>query len=305
MSGLKAIRRRITSVRNTRQITRAMKLVSAAKLRRAQDAATGGRAFGGELQALLQTVMRAVRERSKDGFSHPLLEPRSTVRKRWVLVVSGERGLCGAYNANVLKAVQTQEQPVGGSEASVSVFPVGKIARSTTKRMGWTPLHLVEGSEEERWKLGEDANRWPADDLAAWLIQAYADGECDEVVIYYTKFVSAMTQTVTREVLLPVTTVGGESEAANKPAKPDVALFDPSPETLLSHLFSFLIATRIRQAGLESKASEHAARMTAMDSATRNADDLIDKLKLFYNRARQSAITRELIDIVGGAEAVK
>lgn len=306
MSGLKTIRRRITSVRNTRQITRAMKLVSAAKLRRAQDAATGGRAFGDELQALLQTVMRAVKERATDGFTHPLLEPRSSVKKRWVLMVSGERGLCGAYNANVLKAIQTQEQPTPGADAKVSIYPMGKTARSAVKRLGWRGLHLVPGSvDEERWLLGEDANKWPADEIAAWLINAYIAGECDEVVIYYTKFQSAMTQVVTRDVLLPVSTGVDVTTTDTKGSKPDLTVFDPTPEALLAQLFSFLIATRIRQAGLESKASEHAARMTAMDSATRNADDLIDKLKLFYNRARQSAITRELIDIVGGAEAVK
>jgi F-type H+-transporting ATPase subunit gamma len=316
MSGLKTIRRRITSVKNTRQITRAMKLVSAAKLRRAQDAATGGRAFGDELQDLLRTVTKAVPE----SFSHPLLEPRSVVKNRLVLVVAGERGLCGAYNANVLKAVTAQEQPSQSSpDLNVAVLPIGKQARSAAKRFGWTISVEPEAWAKEG-AVGEDANRWPAQEMAEWLISAYSSGEFDEVVIYYTKFISAMTQVVTKEVLLPLAPVavhtGDEDEAAASAAasaSSELAannaaaqtLFDPSPELLLIKLFSFLLATKIRQAGLEAKASEHSSRMTAMDSATRNADDLIDKLKLFYNRARQSAITRELIDIVGGAEAVK
>ena len=268
-----------------------MKLVSAAKLRRAQDAALNGRLFSEKLAEVLAEV---IKELPAD-FDHPLLERRSEIRKRRVVMVSGERGLCGAYNANVLKAIQSNESIGIGGSSSVELIPLGKQAGSAVRRFGWETVALEQ-------KMGEDANIWPISELAERLIKDYIEHKYDELVIYYTKFVSAMTQSVTREVLLPFTLVReGAAEAEQK----GVTSFDPAPEEIILKLFPLLLGTQVRQAGLEAKASEHAARMTAMDAATRNADDLIGKLKLFYNRARQTAITRELIDIVGGAEAIK
>ncbi len=296
MSGLKAIQRRITSVRNTKQITRAMKLVSAAKLRRAQDAAVTGRAYRLKLDQVLRKVLKQIPET----FSHPMLERRAEVKKRRVIVISGERGLCGAYNANVIKAVQANEG-VAIEQGKVEFSPIGKQAASACKRFGWTTTPLMED-------LGDDAINWQVSALSAGLLRDYAEGRIDEVVVYYTKFVSAMTQIVTREQILPF---GGDLEAGSGETSEEgaeaasVTLFDPAPEEILVRLLPVLLGMSIRQAALESKASEHAARMTAMDSATRNADDLIGSLKLFYNRARQTAITRELIDIVGGTEAIK
>ena len=296
MSGLKAIRRRITSVKNTKQITRAMKLVSAAKLRRAQEAALSGRRYRDEMIDLLETV----RAELPPDFSHPLLERRTEIKRRRVLVIAGERGLCGAYNANVMKAVTANESQ-WISAGKIEITPIGKQAGNACKRFDWPGSPFTES-------LGDDAAAWPVQDIASKLVQEYIDGHFDELVVYYTKFVSAMTQTVTRVVVLPFAAeeIDAVSEgAAEKAAEPRLARFDPQPLTILTKLLPLLIGAQIRQAGLEAKASEHAARMTAMDSATRNADDLIGQLRLFYNRARQSAITRELIDIVGGAEAIK
>lgn len=298
MSGLKAIRRRITSVKNTKQITRAMKLVSAAKLRRAQDAALSGRRYRDELNDILR---RIIAELPQD-FSHPLLERRTEIKKRRAIVIGGSRGLCGAYNANVAKAVQLNEESALASD-SVSVTPIGKQAGIAGKRFGWPLSTFAE-------ELDDDAALWPVTILAEKLVAEYIAGEFDELVVYYTKFVSAMTQEVTRTVILPFTpdqaaTLVPEQDAALKAAEVHATRFDPEPLVMLTKLLPVLIGSHIRQAGLEAKASEHAARMTAMDSATRNADDLIGQLKLFYNRARQTAITRELIDIVGGAEAIK
>lgn len=288
MSNLKEIRRRIGSVTNTKQITRAMKLVSAAKLRRAQEAAMGGRAFSERLGKVLARVSANL----PDNFSHPLLETRSEVKRRTVVVISGERGLCGAYNANVAKAVTAGEYP---SERELDYVAVGKRAVASAKSNGWPLKAQFEG-------LSEDAGAWPISEMVNALVDDFIEGRSDEVVLYYTKFVSAMTQVVEREVLLPFAASDSEDDTQEDAG---AAKFDPTPEEIFERLVPLVIKNKITQAALESKASEHAARMSAMDSATRNAEELTDKLRLFYNRARQSAITTELIDIVGGAEAQK
>ncbi len=290
MSGLKAIRRRITSVKNTKQITRAMKLVSAAKLRKAQDAALNGRSFADQLKLSLEAIQREL----PNDFTHPLLDTSRPVRRRRVIIMAGERGLCGAYNTNVLKAVTAASRATDVEEEFVSV---GRRAVSAAKKSGWNVLHSFEG-------LSEDAATWPVAELTGEFIADFLSGKIDEVVIHYTKFISAMTQVVESERLLPFR-LPELDPAAAADAVQGATRFDPSPEAILEKLLPLLLRTRISQAGFESKASEHAARMTAMDSATNNADDLISRLRLFYNRARQSTITRELIDIVGGAEAIK
>ncbi len=291
MSGLKEIRRRITSVNNTRQITRAMKLVSAAKLRRAQDAAENGRAYSDRLN---EAVRAAISDLTGD-FDHPLLEVRPEIKRRRIIMVAGDRGLCGAYNANVAKAVIANNK---GASPAFDVIAVGRRSASAVASNRWE----LKAKYAE---LGENAATWPIEEIARSCMRDFISGECDEVVLYYTKFVSAMTQEVTREVLLPFGGINAEiSETAPKQEGDEGYIsYSPSPEEILSGLIPLLVRTRIGQGALESKASEHAARMTAMESATSNASDLIDKLRLYYNRARQSTITTELIDIVGGAEA--
>lgn len=292
MSGLKEIRRRIQSVVNTKQITRAMKLVSAAKLRRAQDAATNGRVYRDSLQAVLDTVSVDL----ASGFDNVLLAKRD-VKKRRVIMVSGERGLCGAYNTNVIKSVLAND--VSKKEAALEFVPIGRRAVAACNRYSLNTVDSLDG-------LSEDVNLWPIDRIISKSIADFKNGICDEVVVYYTTFVSAMTQRVTREVLLPLTNQDSASSASKKASNlPGQIKYDASAEELVANVLPLLIRTRLLQAGLESKASEHAARMTAMDSATNNADDLIFSLRLFYNRARQSTITTELLDILGGAEALQ
>lgn len=291
MSGLKEIRRRIQSVVNTKQITRAMKLVSAAKLRRAQDAATNGRVYRDRLQAVLETVSVDL----GSSFDSSLLTKRE-VKKRRVIMVSGERGLCGAYNTNVIKSVIAND--IARKDAALEFVPIGKRAVAACKRYSLNTIDALEG-------LSEDANLWPIDKIISKSIEDFRSGACDEVVVYYTTFVSAMTQQVTREVLLPLSSLDAEKGARKASNLPGQIKYDARAEEIATSVLPLLIRTRLLQAGLESKASEHAARMTAMDSATNNADDLIFSLRLFYNRARQSTITRELLDIVGGAEALQ
>lgn len=288
MSGLKTIRRRIVSVTNTKQITRAMKLVSAAKLRKAQDAAIGGRAYSNEIGSIVRSLISA----APSDFNSPLTEVRKEIRTRRIVVISGERGLCGAYNTNIVKAVTSSESDL--SAKSSEVVAVGFRSVSAATRLKWNTVGQYQ-------KLPENVALWPIDNISDTLIKDFCDGACDEVVVYFTKFISGMSQKVIREVLLPIGSIENDGDAEAE----DPIRTDPSAVEMLKSLLPLYVRSRLRQAVLESKASEHAARMTAMDSATSNADDLIGRLRLYYNRARQSSITRELIDIVGGAEAIK
>jgi F-type H+-transporting ATPase subunit gamma len=302
MSGLKVIRRRLSSVKNTKQITRAMKLVSAAKLKRAQDAAVGGRKFSERLDEVL---LGAISQLPED-FKNPLIEVRPVKRRAYVFF-AGERGLCGGYNTNITKAAIASVKDSPGIENLFYV--VGRRAESGAKRNEWVIKRAFVG-------LSENPAEWPIDDMSDDLVSLYERKEVDEVVLLYTKFVSAMTLEVTREKLLPFSmenaAVRGSSN--NKISSEDSSenivqhkklKVEPSPEEVFTSLLPMVLKTKLFQASYESKACEHAARMTAMDSATRNADELISKLLLFYNRARQRAITTELMDILGGAEAQK
>lgn len=270
-----------------------MKLVSAAKLRRAQDAATNGRDYRDRLQGVLETVSVDL----AGNFDSPLLKQRE-VKKRRVIVIAGERGLCGAYNSNVIKRVNADAKD---SEVELEYVAIGRRAVSAANRYLWNTVEKHES-------LPEDANLWPIDKIISKSIADFESGACDEVIVYYTTFVSALTQQVTKETLLPLTNVSASDEVKESPAPRDFAghvQYDPGAREIAESVLPLLTRTRLLQASFESKASEHAARMTAMDAATNNADDLIHSLKLYYNRARQSAITTELLDILGGAEALQ
>lgn len=293
MPGLKAIRRRITSIKNTKQITRAMKLVSAAKLRRSQDLALGSRAFSGHLARILASVAGSG---NLEGFK--LLEKRKEKKSRIVVVISADRGLCGGYNTNLLKAVTADSAASG---VPTRYILIGRRAVSAGNRAGWEIISRYEG-------MPDDASLWPIDEITGKLVEEFLEGRADEVVIFYTKFVSAMTQKVHSEIVLPVgcepvEEADSAADGHGQSGSSTVAT-DPGREEIIEQLLPQLLRGKIVQAGLESKASEHAARMTAMDSATSNADDLMAKLQLYYNRARQSSITKDLIDIIGGAEAI-
>jgi len=298
VAGLKEIRRRITSIRNTKQITRAMKLVSAAKLRRAQLAAEGGRDYRLRLERIFKTLMDEV----SGELDNPLLRAPSVVKERVVIVYTSDRGLCGGFNANVIKAIQAEENRDG---VNCRFVILGRKGVAAANRFGWQIEQRFEN-------LHESPALWPVDEAMRAATKAFLANDATEVVIYYTKFISAMSQRVAREVVLPFTFEASEKlplrgQADGSDPSSQFAGFDFAlpPEQIVARVIPLLIKTKLVQAALEAKASEHAARMTAMDSATTNADDLISRLKLFYNRARQGAITKELLDIVGGAEALK
>ena len=288
MPSLKNIRRRIQSVRQTQQITRAMRMVAAAKLRRAQDAILHARPYAERMQATLAEVAR----RSVLA-QHPLLEARERVRRVELVVVTSDRGLCGAFNANVLKRADAELRDRAGEVEGLVLTVVGRKARDYYRRHGRAPTS----------RAFTDLSRIAYEHavaVAEHVSARFLAGEVDEVVLVHSEFVSAISQRPRKLRLLPITPEPG-SGAGGDSAPYTV---EPDTEQLLAILVPKALEVEIYRALLENQAGEHAARMTAMESATRNTEELIQSLTLQYNRARQAAITKELLEIVSGAEAL-
>ena len=288
MATLRTIRRRIGSVRNTRQITRAMKLVAAAKLRRAQDRVTAARPFAEKIAEVLGRIVAHA-----DASAHPLLARRETKRVD-LLVIASDRGLCGGFNANILRKAEAfllEREPLG---TQVSLSLVGRKSRDYFRRRCREMRRVLAD-------LRREPNLTLAAELGDDLIARYAAEETDEVWVLYSEFRSAISQRPTLQRVLPL----GEMPAAGAPEDTLDYKYEPSPDELLHDLLPRYVHVQVLRGLLESAASENGARMTAMDSATNNASDMIDRLTLLYNRARQAAITKELVEIVSGAEALK
>jgi F-type H+-transporting ATPase subunit gamma len=286
---LRDIRRRITSVEKTQQITSAMRMVAAAKLRRSQDAIIAARPYAEQMYATLEEIGKRALEAE-----HPLLEQREERRALEVVVVTSDRGLCGAFNANAIKraeALLAQREP--GFE-TVSLSIVGRKAldyfrrrRASQIASTWTGLGTVEYRH--------------AAEIAEHVSKRFTNGEVDEVVFVYNEFVSALSQVPRDVVALPLVPEPVEGEV-------DEAIpfeIEPDAETVYQVLIPNALEFEIYRFLLESQAGEHAARMTAMESATRNTEELISSLTLQFNRARQAAITKELVEIVTGAQALE
>ncbi|HXI56479.1 MAG TPA: ATP synthase F1 subunit gamma [Polyangia bacterium] len=297
MPSLKAIRTRIASVKSTQKITRAMKLVAAARLRRAQDAIVGARPYANALlEAIREVAGRAGAE------SHPLLDARPQERVA-LIPVNSDRGLAGGFNANVFRAVQRFMQENSARPApikEISLLIVGKKGRDYFRRRALTIFHEYGGAN------GDTATE-RARELALTAVQAFRDGKVDAVYLVYNEFKSAISQKIQVEQLLPVVPPPEEASAAkDAPAGGRIDfLYEPDKQQLLDALLPLYVESQIYRSLLESIASEFGARMTAMESATKNAKEAIGRYTLQYNRARQAAITKELMEIVGGAEALK
>ena len=288
MPSLRDIKRKITSVKKTQQITKAMKMVAAAKLRRAQDRVIAARPYARKILQVITNLAVCV-ERAQ----HPLLAKREPKQVK-LMVLTSDRGLCGAYNTNILrKAVEVVRQfKAEGKEVRVNV--VGRKGRDFfRKRAGytlgkvWSELGMIDYEK--------------AADVGKNIVDRFMAGEADEVYLLYNEFKSVMQQKVTLEKLLPV-----EPPAECDPFMTAVDyLYEPSAEAILSAILPKHIEVQVYRSMLESQASEMGSRMTAMDSATRNAKDMIERLTLKFNKQRQAAITKEISEIVGGAEAQK
>jgi F-type H+-transporting ATPase subunit gamma len=282
MASLRDIRRRIKSVKSTQQITKAMKMVSAAKLRRAQERALAYRDYA---DGVREVARHLVELGGAEG--NPLAEARE-VRAVDLIAVSSDKGLCGSFNSNVLNASRRFIHERG--ETPVSIVTVGKKTRDFARRRDWEIV-------DEYLDTFRGVSRAMAVAISSQATARFLGGQSDEVWLLYNEFVSVMTQKVVLRRLLPLEGAG-EGEAAGD------ALFEPDRAGIAVRLFPELVTSEVYRALLESSASEHGARMAAMDSSTRNAGEMIAKLTLIYNRARQAVITKELIEVVSGADAL-
>lgn len=277
------IRRRIRSVKNTQQITKAMKMVSAAKLRRAQDRMMAARPYSGALRQVLASVASRV-----EGVAHPLLEVRPENRV-FLIVVTGDKGLAGAFNTNITRTALNVIRDSGWSD--VQLVLVGRKANDFFRRRPTPIRHSVVN-------IFQALDLSHAHELTDMLIDDYVNERVDAVYILFNEFKSVIQQTVRIEKLLPIARIT-EDEA------PQVDyIYEPGPQAILAELLPKYLEFQIYRALLESLAAEHGARMTAMESATKNASEMIDSLTLTYNRIRQAAITKEIIEIVSGAAAL-
>jgi len=287
MASLQNLRRKIGSIKNTQKITKAMKMVAAAKLKRAQDRILAARPYAKKMAVVLGSLAsRANRAH------HPLLRKSAKVTRIELLVVTSDRGLCGAFNANIVrKAVEfVGEKQAEGYAVAVSL--IGRKARDFFRRRPW--------SRRQEWVGVFDRLSYEhALDIGGDIIQQFRQGTFDELYIVYNEFKSAIQQRVVVEKLLPIESLEPEEALGGG------YLFEPDEEELLKILLPKHIEIQTFHALLESSAAELGARMAAMDGATRNAGDLIKRLTLYYNKTRQAAITKELMDIVGGAEALR
>jgi F-type H+-transporting ATPase subunit gamma len=290
MPSLKAIRKRIGSVKNTQKITRAMKLVAAARLRRAQDAIIAARPYS----AALERVVSELAERAGRD-AHPLLAERPG-RRAQVVVLTSDRGLAGSYNAQVLRRSEALLGDELGDWEDVGLRVVGRKGNDFFRRRDVTIVSYVPAPTSAS---ALDVSR----ELANFLVGDFLEEKVDRIYLIYSEFKSAMSQRPIARQLLPI--VPRQPAQGEQAQRAGDFLYEPSKEELLAHLLPLYVQNGIYRASLESIASELGARMSAMDSATRNAGEMIDRLTLQYNRARQAAITKELLEIIGGAEALK
>lgn len=295
MPGLKDLKKRIGSVKNTQQTTKAMKLVSAAKLRRSQEAIFANRPYAKKIDSLIRLVATL----NPGVETNPLIVPRVTdqaSRKVLLVSVSSDRGLCGGFNSNIIKRTQRFVAENKASFASLELAFVGKKAGEVLRARGYKPTHV--------WEFGRKATFSHAREICDWVVAKYLDGTYDEVRFLYNEFKNAITQIVVTETFLPI-----QAEvAANlqvEVARNDRYIVKPGLTVILDALLKKHFATQVFRILLESQASEHGARMSAMDSATRNAGEMIKKLSIQYNKQRQAGITKELLEIIAGAESQK
>lgn len=281
----KQIKRRIKSVKNTRQITKAMKMVAAAKLRRAQENAESSRPYSEKIKEVISSIAAGTSD-----FSHPMLIARP-VKRTGYLVISSDRGLAGGYNANVLRLVLNTIKARHKSEDEYRVFVIGKKGRDFFNKRRIPIVQEVTG-------LGDNPTFADIKDIATSAVDMFAKETYDELILFYNRFDSAIQQTPVEKKLLPLASDEVVTESSTSYD------YEPTSEAVLEVLLPKYAETLIYSALLDAKASEFGARMTAMGSATDNASDLIDRLTLEYNRARQAAITQEIAEIVAGANAL-
>ncbi|MDF3855465.1 F0F1 ATP synthase subunit gamma [Paracoccus sp. P2] len=290
MPSLKDLKNRIGSVKNTRKITKAMQMVAAAKLRRAQEAAEAARPYADRMASVMAGLTAAA---AGSDMAPRLLAGTGEDRRHLLVVMTSERGLAGGFNSSIVKLARLRLQELQAQGKQVSILTVGKKGREQLKRE-YSDLfvHHVDMSEVKR--IGYENARQIADEI----LDRFDAGEFDVATLFYNRFETVISQVPTARQIIPAVVEEGEAAAS--------ALYDYEPDesAILNDLLPRSVATQVFAALLENAASEQGARMTAMDNATRNAGDMIDRLTTEYNRSRQAAITKELIEIISGAEAL-
>jgi F-type H+-transporting ATPase subunit gamma len=287
MANLKEVKERITSVVSTQQITKAMKMVSAAKLRRAQDKIVQMRPYSQKLTQILNNVSAA-----SDGAADIVFAEKREVRNVLIIPVTSDKGLCGAFNSNIIKAVNLAiTRQFAGK--NITILPIGKKSFEAFKKLDYTMV-------SEYSQLFQDLTFDNVRNAAEFSMNAFIAGEFDQVVLVFNEFKNVATQEVQVEQFLPM---AKEDSAEEKTAETDY-LLEPSRKYIIEELVPTSLKIQFYKAVLESNASEHGARMTAMDKATENAGELLKELRLMYNRTRQAAITNEILEIVSGANAL-
>jgi F-type H+-transporting ATPase subunit gamma len=289
MANLKEIRNRITSVSSTMQITSAMKMVSAAKLKKAQDAITAMRPYAEKLTELLQNLSSTLDADTGGEFTK-----QREIKKVLLVAITSNRGLCGAFNTNVIKEIKSRSEFYSGK--NVSVFAIGKKGNDVLSKT----LSVVNNESA----IYDDLTFDNVAKIAQTLTDKFVSGEYDRIEIVYNQFKNAATQIVQTEQFLPLAPINPDG-SGDKPVSTGDYIFEPSKEEIVLTLIPKSLKTQLYKGIRDSFASEHGARMTAMHKATDNATELRNQLKLTYNKARQAAITNEILEIVGGAEALK
>jgi F-type H+-transporting ATPase subunit gamma len=290
MATLRQIRQRIRSVKNISQVTRAMEMIAAAEMRRAQQATLASRAYSEKARTVMQSLAT---EPGRSKLLHPLLEERSTVNAIAVVLYTGDRGLAGAYNVNIIRKTLDFVQPFEKQAKSVRFITVGKRGRDLLRRFG---KNVVADFSD----MGTRPAVTQVGALARATLDEFLQSSADQVFLAYTDFVNVLRQVPTIQQVLPI-----QQADIKREGPPQVYLYEPNAEEILAQVLPRFVEVQVYQALLEAIASEQAARMVAMRNATDNAKELIESLTLLRNKVRQASITKEILDIVGGAEALR
>ena len=288
MPSLKTLKNKIASIKNTRKITKAMQMVSAAKLRRAQEAAEAARPYAERMNAVMGGLAASV---GKSASAPRLLAGTGSDRVHLLVVMTSERGLCGGFNSNIVRLARVRINQLLAEGKTVKILTVGKKGREQLRR-DYASLLVGHIDMTEVKRVGYTN----AQSIARDVLARFEAGECDVVTIFYSRFQSVIAQVPTEQQIIPAKYEGGAATALYE--------YEPSEEAILADLLPRGVATQFFTALLENGASEQGSRMTAMDNATRNAGEMITKYTTIYNRSRQAAITKELIEIIAGAEAL-
>lgn len=296
MPSLKDLRDRIASVKSTQKITKAMKMVAASKLKRAQEAAENARPYAERMDKVMRNLGQAVVAQEN---ASPLLIGTGSDETYLVVVATSERGLCGGFNTNIVRAARRRIKALIADGKTVKILCIGRKGRAMLQRdHGEKIVDTIDLSHVKRVGFADAA------EIAQRLRVMFDEGQFDVALLFFARFQSALTQIPTEQQLIPVPVPKTEEDAGEAAAGDAVYEYEPEEEEILEALLPRNISVQVFRALLENAASEQGARMTAMDAATRNAGDLIDDLTLQYNRSRQAVITKELIEIISGAEAL-